>query len=114
MHSPGKTLNEDTIATLQYMAPECLLKGHYTPSSDVYAFGVLAWELLHDAEAHQGLTEFHLINAIVNQGHCLKFDSSIPADLEEVFTACLSIDLDQRPTAKNICIKFADHLKSRK
>jgi len=114
MDSPGKTLNEDTIATLQYMAPECLLKGLYTASSDVYAFAVLAWELLHEHEAFQGLSEFHLINAVVNDGHGLEFDENVPKDVVLILSACMAVDPEKRPTARQICVKFADILKQKK
>ena len=93
------------------MAPECMLKGVYTPASDIYAFGVLGWELLHEAEAFEGLTEFHLINSIVNEGYTLKFDSSVPSEISKILSLCLAVDPDRRPSAKQICLDMADHFK---
>jgi serine/threonine protein kinase len=31
--------------TMTHMAPETLTKGHISKASDVYAFGILMWEL---------------------------------------------------------------------
>ena len=50
------TNNADTIATLHYMAPECMLRGYYSAHSDIYAFGILAWELLHHAALSIGVS----------------------------------------------------------
>ena len=110
--SPGLPHRQgDTIATLHYMAPECMLKGVYTPASDIYAFGVLGWELLHEKEAFEGLSEFHLINSIVNEGYTLQFDSSVPSEISKILANCLIVDPDRRPSAKLICLEMTDHFK---
>lgn len=104
----------DTIATLQYMAPECLTKGIYSFASDVYAFGVLSWELLHEREAYEGMSEFTLVNSVMQEGHCLKFDGSIEPEICELLQACMRVSVDERPSARSICTKLGDFLKPKK
>eukprot|EP00879_Flechtneria_rotunda_P018431 GHRR01019334.1.p1 GENE.GHRR01019334.1~~GHRR01019334.1.p1 ORF type:complete len:157 (+),score=41.29 GHRR01019334.1:646-1116(+) len=41
--------------TLTHMAPELLLHGHASKPSDVYAFGILFWELATGRRAFQGV-----------------------------------------------------------
>jgi len=108
------TNNADTIATLHYMAPECMLRGYYSAHSDIYAFGILAWELLHEREAFEGLNEFNLINSIVNEGRTLKFDESISLEISQTLSKCFSPIPEDRPSAKVICTQFSDFLKSKK
>ena len=39
------TVDTDTYGTVTHMPPELLMEGKLTKSADVYAFGVLLWEL---------------------------------------------------------------------
>jgi serine/threonine protein kinase len=41
--------------TLTHMAPELLLHGRASKASDVYAFGILLWELVTGLRAFQGM-----------------------------------------------------------
>lgn len=36
----------ETVATLQYMAPESMSRSIYTEKSDIYSFGIVAYEIL--------------------------------------------------------------------
>lgn len=40
---------------LVYMAPERLMHGQMFPAGDVYAFGIMLWEMYHGAVRGQGL-----------------------------------------------------------
>ena len=105
----------DTIATLHYMAPECMLRGQYTAASDIYSFGVLCWELLHEKEPFEGLNEFNLISSVVNSKGMLEFDRSVvPEEVAVVLRACLSINPEDRPSAKTLCTKIDEHIKKAK
>lgn len=48
----SQTVDTDTYGTVTHMPPELLMEGKLTKSADVYAFGVLLWEMYtgeHDA-----------------------------------------------------------------
>jgi len=96
------------------MAPECLLKGQYSFASDVYAFGVVSWELLHEREAYEGMTEFTLVNSVMQEGHCLKFEESIEPEITELLQACMHIKVEERPNARQICTRLGEFLKPKK
>lgn len=105
----------DTIATLHYMAPECMLRGQYTVASDIYSFGVVCWELLHEKEPFEGLNEFNLISSVVNSKCPLEFDRSIvPEEIGSLLKSCLSINPEDRPSAKTLCTKVDEHIKKNK
>lgn len=105
----------DTIASLHYMAPECMLKGQYSAASDVYSFGVLCWELLHEKEPFEGLNEFNLISSVVNSKNLLDFDRNlVPEEIIPLLRSCLLINPEERPTSKTICTKIDDFIKKNK
>lgn len=41
----SSTVDTDTYGTVTHMPPELLMEGKLTKSADVYAFGVLLWEM---------------------------------------------------------------------
>lgn len=96
------------------MAPETMLRGFYSVASDIYSFGILAWELLHEKDAFKDFTEFSLINSIVHEGHKLKFDSSVPPEILGVLEGCFEVEASQRPSALKICQTLSTFLKSKK
>ena len=49
-------VKNEAATPIRYLAPESLQKGSYSEKSDVWAFGVLAWELLTD-----GNTPYYMI-----------------------------------------------------
>lgn len=105
----------DTIATLHYMAPECILRGQYSSSSDIYSFGVLAWEILHEREAFEGLSEYNMIDSIVKNKYALDFEKgSVPEEVASLLKSCLSVTPEDRPTALKICSKLDETIKSSK
>jgi serine/threonine protein kinase len=44
------------------MAPELLLHGHASKASDVYAFGILLWEMVTGLRAFQGASLFQSVD----------------------------------------------------
>lgn len=91
-----------------------MLRGYYSSHSDIYAFGILSWELLHERQAFEGLNEYNLINSIVNEGNTLKFDDSIPADVSSILSRCFAPVPEDRPNARSICMQLTDTIKSKK
>lgn len=50
------------------MAPELLLHGHASKASDVYAFGILLWELATGRRPYSGTPVGMLAHKVVQQG----------------------------------------------
>lgn len=110
-------VNTETIATLQYMPPEAMKKSQYSKSSDIYSFGVVAYEIIFEKTAFGGLEGFNLIDAVVNK----KENPEIPSDFEheeviKMLKSCWSYEPEDRPNANNLCkivMKILKRLKKK-
>lgn len=81
--------------TIHYMAPE-LLKGNKADQrSDIWALGVVLYEMLTGKMPFQGKTGFELATAILRE-QALAMPTSLPVSLRSIIMRCLSKDPSQR------------------
>lgn len=92
------TRTAGAIGTVAYMSPEQASGGVVGPASDVFAFGVLAYELLTGRRPFGGPAPGAVIAAIVSQPHqpIPEVRRDLPAPLVDVIERCL----DKRPEAR--------------
>ena len=84
-----------------WQAPECWGSGIYTPSSDIFSFGLLAWSLFVGKEPYYG--KFCAETATkVKGGWRLPLDA-VPPQFHQLLTSCWSMKLSDRITAKGLC-----------
>jgi eukaryotic-like serine/threonine-protein kinase len=90
--------------TYPYAAPEQWRTEHATPAADVYAFGVLAFELLQGHRPFPGPTSAHYRLQHLNQEppHLVGISPSIASLVSE----CLYKLPQARPTAANILVRL--------
>lgn len=77
---------------VQYKAPEVLCGRANTTSSDVYALGIVIYELIMRQEAFADLTREEVIRLVVEENKRPQLDSDMPNDIRgiiEVWTLCL-------------------------
>lgn len=84
------------IGTPHWMAPEMFTSSNYNAKVDVYAFGMLLWEILTEDTPFKGKDAFQVGN-LVNNGSRPSLPSDIPAGLKEMITACWSQVPENRP-----------------
>lgn len=90
--SPSLTLAGDVIGTLQYLSPEQIKGGGADARSDIWALGVLLYEMLTGQLPFDANTLGSLCDKITRAGYVAPstLNSSVPADIEAVIARCLS------------------------
>jgi TolB-like protein len=94
--SQGSLTQVGTVmGTLAYMAPE-LLRGHMAQmSSDIWALGIVLYEMSAGTRPFQGQTGFELSAAILSRDPA-PLGAHIPAALQAVIGCCLEKDAGRR------------------
>lgn len=109
-----------SVGTVRYSAPETvdLQKPEDTgavalTASDVYSFGLLLFELLHELKAFEGDTPF---GALVRSTSGQRPPLDLPADLStcaQLVEACWNHDPQQRPSMASACAVLAKESRAR-
>ena len=110
--------------TALYIAPEVLREGRKSMASDMYAYGVMLWELVHGVRAwdHYLAVAPHLAHtAPVGAAggeqqqqqlgeHLFSLNAipGVPPEFLEVVRACMAVDPASRPTFETVCSYLCD------
>lgn len=109
-----RTVHTDTglaKGKFRYMAPEQARGGALDRRVDVFAIGIVAWELLTGERLFKGETDVQVLLAVSEGNYPApsRVDASVPPALEQIVMRALSADPNDRwPTAK----AFAEALES--
>lgn len=90
-----------------YISPEILCDETYTKCGDVYAFGLITYEIVTNRIPFAGYGPFKIISEVL-KGHRPKFDDMISSAFRNLIEKCWSHDPNDRPTFNEI----VDMLKS--
>src|SRR5690349_13732809 len=99
--APQLTATGQTLGTLEYMSPEQLMGRQLDGRSDVYALGVLAYELITgrlpfpDAKGPAGLITAQLKQTPKPPSQ-VKPEAGVPASVDKVLLKCLEKDKKDR------------------
>jgi eukaryotic-like serine/threonine-protein kinase len=91
------------VGTLQYMAPEQLEGKEADSRTDIFAFGVVAYEMATGKKAFEGNSSASVIGAILkdNPPPISSLQPMTPPALDRVVRVCLAKDRDERWQAAN-------------
>ena len=100
------------VGTAAYLAPEYLERLVVSPQMDVYALGVLAYELCTGQPPFGGT--LHVLSRLggskVRIPRVSEADPEIPPELDELIDSMLSADAEKRPSALEVAIRLAGEL----
>ncbi|KAL3138629.1 hypothetical protein ABBQ32_006391 [Trebouxia sp. C0010 RCD-2024] len=94
----SQTVDTDTYGTVTHMPPELLMEGKLTKSADVYAFGVLLWEMYTGEKPFAGMRHAQIIYHVTTLLAHPQFPADTPPQLKELGDRCMHFDKDKRPT----------------
>ena len=89
------------VGTLPWKAPELLKMGRHTESSDVYALGVVLWELATECEPYEEADDA-TICAFVKGGDRLPIPKNIPGSFSDLISRAWMHEPEKRPTCQEL------------
>jgi hypothetical protein len=94
------------VGSPAYMSPEQLLTEPITPKSDIYALGLLGYELLTGHGPYAATSPSDVVAAHLRDAPRRLSDlrAGVPPNLESLLLRCLSKSPDERPTADEVML----------
>lgn len=92
------TRRQTVCGTYEYMAPEILFKKQQDTGIDIWACGILLFELLHNRAPYSGRSLVEVSKRIAAKN--IEFDRSCPIDAKELILSILKTNPKERPTVK--------------
>ncbi|WNE41260.1 MAG: Serine/threonine-protein kinase PknD [Mycoplasmataceae bacterium] len=93
---------EKIFGVLPYVAPEVLTGQSYSLASDIYSFGMVAYELLTGLPPYYDRAHDFRLGIEIFQGLRPSFQIKIPILLEKLINQCWNSNPIQRPTAHEL------------
>lgn len=94
----GSYKTVEVKGTITHMAPEMILKGHQSPSCDIYAFGIMMWELYMGETVFQNIPRGRIVDFVLVQKLRPTFLDNCPIRYSNLAQMCWSDDRSDRPT----------------
>ncbi|BDA44193.1 probable serine/threonine-protein kinase STY13 at C-terminar half [Coccomyxa sp. Obi] len=91
-----------TTGTVTHMPPEVLSHGIISKAADVFAFGVLLWEMLSGERAWNKQTPAQVMMAVALQQNMLTLPPTSLPELNRLGQRCLSFEPEDRPTFQEL------------
>ncbi len=90
------------MGTIHWMSPEMIRDENFTFASDVYAFGIIVWEILSCEIPYAGFTKKRLLEDAVLAGERPPVDASWPAEARELMQKTWCMDPFARLKASDV------------
>lgn len=97
-HTPQLTTTGSVIGTLQYLAPELLSGGGADARTDVWALGVLLYEMVTAKMPFEGSSLPELFTKIQSASYSApsRWSEAVPAQVEKIISKCLKRRAEDR------------------
>jgi len=97
-----------TTGTVTHMPPELLRSGKLMPAGDVYAFGIIMWEVATGRMPYQGLMYGEVVERVVVSHRRPVFPVYVPPAYAALASRCWAADPAARPTFASVLAALND------
>lgn len=101
-------LNTTTLGTISHMSPEMLRCGHMSYMADMYAFGMIMYEMLTGIKPYQGMMQSMVIEKVLIAGEMPAVPKEMPPRYVAVMRRCWKYIAKERPTFGDMLIYLRD------
>ncbi|GIL75343.1 hypothetical protein Vretimale_8020 [Volvox reticuliferus] len=98
----GEFMDGALDGTVPYLAPELINNCQRSKASDVWAYGVLLWQLVTGHRPYDGLMQFQIMAAVSSGEQLLSWPSEAHPALVHLGRACLAYNPRDRPSFAQI------------
>src|ERR1043166_4407894 len=95
-------VNKKIYGVLPYVAPEVLRGKEYTQASDIYGFGIIAYEICTGLPPYYDIAHDEFLAAKICQGLRPRSDYKVPQLILDVIKQCWDADPLKRPKAEEL------------
>ncbi|KAK9824876.1 hypothetical protein WJX74_002458 [Apatococcus lobatus] len=99
--SNNAEIETKTSGTVTHAPPELLSDGHLSQAGDVFAFGVMLWEMWNSQHAWSGLLPYQVLFAVF-KGKRLEMPENAPSSFADLVKACMAQTPAERPSFAQI------------
>lgn len=103
------TASEGTKFPIKWASPEVILYTKFSSKSDIWAFGILTWEIYTGGKPpYQGISNTDVVQKVLN-GYRLEKPHRCPDDMYQMVTKCWHTEAEHRPsfaTVKKSVVEF--------
>ncbi|XP_028289690.1 receptor-type tyrosine-protein kinase FLT3 [Gouania willdenowi] len=99
---------------VKWMAPESIFQGMYTISSDVWAYGILLWEIFSlGVTPYPGMKVDHAFYSMIERGFKMEAPYYADESVYEIMCKCWALDPAHRPSFSKLVSFMCDQLIDR-
>ncbi|KAH8852318.1 Ephrin type-A receptor 3 [Schistosoma japonicum] len=97
---------------IRWTAPEAIMYRKITFASDIWSFGIVAWELFSLGERPYWNWTNQAVISMLDKGYRLPPPNICPSDVYQIMTNCWNTNPDQRPDFNTICLRINHFIDS--
>ena len=100
---------KQALVPIRWMSPEQLKKHVYSKASDVYAFGVVLFEIWARESPWKGVADV-VVATSVESGETLSVPASAPAAVQQLMHDCWRMRASKRPSMNDVQMRLTNEM----
>lgn len=111
-YAPEYYFHNQSYLPIRWMPPEVVLDEEFSTKSDIWSFGVFAWEVFHVADLpYTNMTDEEVLKRLkVNDLHLDLSPELCPVEITNLIHRCMSESPRDRPQFSEMCLYIGDIL----